>query len=114
MKKILMISLLLVGFNVQASVEQDLQNICTIVKEDDKISLRKKMRDIRKDYGLSLKDYYGGVYCSGKNLLLWADDNGSVGTASLMIKKLPKLQVKGLEGTFDNSSFNTMVKERIN
>lgn len=114
MKKILIVSLFVCSFGLQASVEQDLQNICKIVKEDDKTSLRTKMRNIRKDYGLSLKDYYSGISCSGKSLLHWAEDNNSINTGELMIKKLPKSFASGLEGTFNNPSFNSMIQERIN
>ena len=45
---------------VQADVAEALQNICTIVKADDKSELRKKMKRVQSDYRLKLQDYYTG------------------------------------------------------
>ena len=48
----------------QASVEEALANICTIVQADDKGELRKKMRRVQSDFKLKLRDYYSGITCS--------------------------------------------------
>ena len=113
MKKVMLLGVMLLSFNSYASLEDSLANICTIVEKDDKSSLRSKMRNIRKDYGLSLKDYYNGISCSGFSLLHWAEQNGSISTGELMIKKLPKKFVQGLDGSFTNTDFQKALKGRI-
>jgi len=83
------ISLLSAG-NAQADVGEALQNICTIVKADDKGELRKKMKRVQSDYRLKLKDYYTGVSCGGNSLIRTAMLNNAVETGTLMVKKMPK------------------------
>ena len=55
--------------SAQAGVAEDLQNICTIVKADDKSELRKKMKKVESDYRLKLQDYYTGISCEGESLI---------------------------------------------
>jgi hypothetical protein len=74
----------------QADVNEALQNICTIIKADDKGELRKKMRRVQADFRLNLKDYYTGVSCGGNSLLRTALLNNAIETATMMIKKMPK------------------------
>lgn len=83
------ISLFTAG-NAQADVSEALQNICTIVKADDKGELRKKMKRVQSDYRLKLKDYYTGVSCGGNSLIRTAMLNNAVETGTLMVKKMPK------------------------
>lgn len=83
------ISLFTAG-NAQADVSEALQNICTIVKADDKGELRKKMKRVQSDYRLKLKDYYTGVTCGGNSLIRTAMLSNAVETGTLMIKKMPK------------------------
>ncbi|MEO9947259.1 DUF3718 domain-containing protein, partial [Paraglaciecola sp.] len=66
------------------------QNICTIVKADDKGELRKKMKRVQSDFRLKLKDYYTGVSCGGNSLIRTAMLNNAVETGTLMVKKMPK------------------------
>jgi hypothetical protein len=73
-----------------ADVNQDLANICTIVKANDKSELRKKMRKVEADYKLKLQDYYTGISCDGKSLIRFAFSNDAVDVGELMIKKMPK------------------------
>lgn len=73
-----------------ADVNEALQNICTIVKADDKGELRKKMKRVQSDYRLKLQDYYSGISCGGNSLIRTAMLNGSIETGTLMIKKMPK------------------------
>jgi hypothetical protein len=73
-----------------ADVNEALQNICTIVKADDKGELRKKMKRVQSDYRLKLRDYYSGISCSGNSLIRTAMLNGSVETGTLLIKKMSK------------------------
>ena len=83
------ISLFTAG-NAQADVGEALQNICTIVKADDKGELRKKMKRVESDFRLKLKDYYTGVSCGGNSLIRTAMLNNAVETGTLMVKKMPK------------------------
>lgn len=57
------------SFQVQASPESELVNICTIIKNDDKSELRKKLKRVQKTYRLRLSDYYIAVKCSGNSML---------------------------------------------
>jgi hypothetical protein len=74
----------------QADVNEALQNICTIVKADDKRELRRKMKRVRSDYRLKLQDYYSGITCGGNSLIRTAMINDSVETGTLMIKKMSR------------------------
>jgi hypothetical protein len=89
-------SLLFAG-NAQADINVALQNICTIVKADDKGELRKKMKRVQSDYRMKLKDYYTGVSCGGNSLIRTAMLNDSVETGTLMIKKMPRGDLKAPE-----------------
>lgn len=77
----------------QASVETELQNICTIVKADDKAQLRKKLSSVQKNFSLKLQDYYSGISCGGDSLIRTAFVNGAVEAGSLLVKKMPKSQL---------------------
>jgi hypothetical protein len=83
------ISLFTAG-NAQADINEALQNICTIVKADDKGELRRKMKRVQSDFRMKLRDYYTGVSCGGNSLIRTAMINGSVETGTLMIKKMPR------------------------
>jgi hypothetical protein len=74
----------------QADINEALQNICTIVKADDKGELRKKMRRVQSDFRLNLKDYYTGVSCGGNSLLRTAMLNNAIETGTMMVKKMPR------------------------
>ena len=74
----------------QSDVNEALQNICTIVKADDKSELRNKMKKVQSDYRLKLRDYYSGITCSGKSLVKTSFENDAVEAGTLLIKKLPK------------------------
>lgn len=81
----------------QASVESELQNICTIVKADDKGQLRKKLSSVQKNFSLKLQDYYSGISCNGDSLIRTAFVNGAVEAGSLLVKKMPKSQLNSPE-----------------
>ena len=74
----------------QADINAALQNICTIVKTDDKGELRKKMKKVQSDYRLKLKDYYTGISCGGNSLIRTAMLNNAVKAGTLLVKKMPK------------------------
>jgi hypothetical protein len=81
---------LIFSSSAQAELSEALQNICTIVKADDKGELRKKMKRVQSDYNLKLKDYYTGVSCGGNSLIRTAMLNNAEATGTLMVKKMPK------------------------
>ena len=89
-------SLILSG-TAQANVGEALQNICTIVKADDKGELRKKMKRVQSDFSLKIKDYYSGVSCGGNSLIRTAMLNNAVETGTLMVKKMPKRDLSAPE-----------------
>ena len=89
-------SLLFTG-SAQADVGYVLQNICTIIKADDKGELRKKMKRVQTDYRLKLKDYYNAVSCSGNSLIRTAMLNNAEQTGTLLVKKMPKGDLKAPE-----------------
>jgi hypothetical protein len=93
---ITIISLFSAG-NAQADVNDALQNICTIVKADDKRELRKKMKRVQSNFRLKLKDYYTGVTCGGNSLIRTAMLNDSEETGTLMIKKMPRSDLEAPE-----------------
>lgn len=116
---------LMISGTAQAEINVALQNICTIVKTDDKGELRKKMKKIQADYRLKLKDYYSGVSCSGNSLIRTAMLNNAVATGTLLVKKLPKkslsnpeqdgktLQNWASENGLNDSPIAAVISERI-
>tara|TARA_B110000091_G_scaffold204811_1_gene239886 strand:- start:205 stop:600 length:396 start_codon:yes stop_codon:yes gene_type:complete len=117
-------SLIFAG-TAQADVSEALQNICTIVKADDKGELRKKMKRVQSDFRLKLKDYYSGVSCGGNSLIRTAMLNDSIETGTLMIKKMPRGDLSSPESDgktvltwasengLDASAIVTVLKDRI-
>ena len=81
----------------QADVNAALQNICTIVKADDKGELRKKMKRVQSDYRLKLKDYYSGISCGGNSLIRTAMKSNAVAAGTLLVKKMPKGDLRSPE-----------------
>jgi|GEM_PF-146756 len=57
------------SFQLRADAVSELVNICTIIKNDDKSELRKKLKRVQKAYRLRLGDYYGAVKCSGNSMI---------------------------------------------
>ena len=117
-------SLLFTGA-AQADINDALQNICTIVKTDDKGELRKKMKKVESDFRLKLNDYYSGVTCGGNSLIRTAMLNNAVETGTLMVKKMPKsdlsapeqdgktLQAWIAENGLDANPITAVINERI-
>ncbi|GAB3011608.1 DUF3718 domain-containing protein [Bowmanella dokdonensis] len=95
----LLASLLAIGFSPvsQADINEDLQNICTIVKNDDKSELRKKVKKVQDDYNLRLGDYYTGISCGGSSLIRYAMENGANEVGTFMIKKMSKTDLTQAE-----------------
>jgi hypothetical protein len=78
------------SFNANASIEAALANICTIVQNDDKSELRKKMKSVQTDYAMKLSDYYDGITCNGNSLIRTAMLSNAVESGTLLVKKMPK------------------------
>jgi hypothetical protein len=97
------------GF-VYADINSDLQNICTIVKADDKDELRKKMKKVESDHALKLQDYYSGISCGGDSLIRTALLNNAIESGTLMIKKMPKNQLTAPEA--DGKTLSDWVNEK--
>jgi hypothetical protein len=100
MKKSLIITTLATAlvtpFSV-ADINEDLQNICTIVKNDDKGELRKKMRSVQNDYNMRLGDYYTGISCGGNSLIRYSMQNNAADVGTYMIKKMSKKDLSAAE-----------------
>ena len=80
-----------------ASIENALANICTIVEADDKGELRKKMRAVQSDFRLKLHDYYSGITCNGQSLIRTAIQSNSVEVGTLLVKKMPSRELQNPE-----------------
>lgn len=94
----------------QADVNVALQNICTIVKADDKSELRKKMKKVQASYKLKLQDYYNGISCGGDSLIRTAFLNNATGAGTLLVKKMPKSQLNTPES--DGKTLRAWVSEQ--
>ena len=94
----------------QADVNVALQNICTIVKADDKSELRKKMKKVQADYKLKLQDYYTGISCGGNSLIRTAFLNNATNAGTLLVKKMPKSQLNTPES--DGKTLRAWVSEQ--
>lgn len=94
LKKLVVSTVCVACFSVSnfanASIEDDLANICAIVKADDKGELRKKMRTVQSNYSIKLRDYYSGISCGDKSLIRVAILNNAVEAGTLLVKKMPK------------------------
>jgi hypothetical protein len=88
---------LMMSSTAHADINDALQNICTIVKADDKGQLRKKMKKVKSDFNLKLKDYYSGITCGGNSLIRTAMQNNAVKTGTLLVKKMPKSDLNSPE-----------------
>ena len=101
-------SLMFTG-TAQADVNAALQNICTIVKTNDKGELRKKMKKVQSDFRMKLKDYYSGISCGGNSLIRTAMLSEAVDTGTLLVKKMPKKDLKAPEQ--DGKTLSVWVSE---
>lgn len=94
LKKLLISSASLVCLSfsnfANATIEDELANICAIVKADDKSELRKKMRAVQSNYSIKLRDYYEGISCGNNSLIRVAILNNALEAGTLLVKKMPK------------------------
>lgn len=112
MKKIIIGLSLLMSTSATASLEDSLQNICTIVQANDVTELRKKERSVRNDYNLQIRDYFDGIICTGEDMVLFAYRSGSSDVLEYLLKRLPK---KYLEENVNKypEEVRDLIKERI-
>lgn len=114
LKKILISSViacsLSFSWQAQATIEEALANICAIVQANDKSELRKKMKNVRSDYSIQLRDYYGGVTCSGNSLIRVAILNDAVDVGKLLVKKMPKKHLAAPEQ--DGKTLTAWISEK--
>ena len=74
-----------------------LQNICLLVKNDDRGQFRKKIKSVHSNYSVKLRDYYDGITCAGKSLLKSSFENNSIEVGEMIIKQLPKKTLRKAE-----------------
>ena len=103
-------SAMVMSLPAQAEIESALANICEIVKSDDKGELRKKMKNVRSNFNLQLKDYYDGITCGGNTLIKTAILNDSVEAGTLLVKKMPKKRLRAAE--HDGSTLTAWIDEK--
>jgi UDP-N-acetylglucosamine pyrophosphorylase len=94
LKKLLITSVCLATISfpnfANATIEDDLANICAIVKANDKGELRKKMRKVQSNHSIKLRDYYTGISCGENSLIRVAILNNALEAGTLLVKKMPK------------------------
>ncbi len=98
---ILLVTGLFTPMKAVASLEDELANICTIVKNDDKTQLRKKLTRIEKEHRLKLSKFYDSLRCNNLELIRFAvihnsDDAGVYLTRKLSRTSLGKVSEDGL------------------
>lgn len=91
-------------------VETALANICSIVAADDKSELRKKLKVVKSDFRLRLKDYYTGIKCNGNSMIREAVLNNSVEAGTLLVKKMPKKDLSSPED--DGKTLQAWISEQ--
>ncbi|MBN7820844.1 DUF3718 domain-containing protein [Bowmanella sp. Y26] len=98
-KRTLVTAILAAAFSVPslADINADLQNICTIVKNNDKSELRKKMKKVRDDYNLKLGDVYEGISCEGLSLIRYAMLNSADDAGEYMVKSMSRSDLQKTE-----------------
>lgn len=85
------------------------QNLCKYVSEDDNVRLRSYLRM----NGLKLRNVFDGIQCNGNNLLNHADQNQSLATGTIIIKRLPKHKVVSILDSLQSNDFVTIAQQRI-
>ena len=86
------------SFTSQATeIETALANICNIVVADDKSELRRKIKGVRSNFRMQLKDYYTGIKCNGNSMIRAAVLNNSVEAGTLLVKKMPRKDLEAPE-----------------
>lgn len=103
MKK-LYLKLALVGALLAPSIPSmadpslELANICTIIKNDDKSELRKKLKKIKKEYKMHLGEYYAAISCQGNSMIRHAMSASAAKTGEYLISQMRKSDLQKAEG----------------
>lgn len=103
-----LVGLVLVFSVFSASSADIAQNLCEYVNLDDK----KRIRSFLKTNKLKIRSVFDGVQCNGKNLLEFADAQGSEKVGTLIISKLPKKVVA--KASLTNETLQLAASDRIN
>lgn len=82
---------------VHASPELELVNICTIIKNDDKSELRKKLKRVQKNYRLRLSDYYVAIKCSGNSMLRHALVSNATKAGAYLVSQMRRSDLRNAE-----------------
>lgn len=80
-----------------ADINTDLANICTIVKNNDKAQLRKKIKKIKKDYKIRLPDVYSSISCGSNSLIRHAMKHSANEAGEFLIKQMNKKALREAE-----------------
>lgn len=83
-------SISMLSQSANAAIEDELANICNIVKANDKSELRKKLKGVQSNFNLRLSDYYDGITCDGNSLIRTALLSDAADTGVFLVKKLSK------------------------
>lgn len=94
LKLTLLIATTLVSVSALADLSSDLANICTIVKNNDKSELRKKLNKIKKDYSVRLGGYYKGITCGGNTLIRHSMASTAPDAGTYLIKQMRRADLK--------------------
>lgn len=77
-----------------ADLTSDLANICTIVKNNDKSELRKKINKVKKEYSIRLGDYYTGITCAGNTLIRHSMVSAAPEAGAYLVKQMRRTDLQ--------------------
>lgn len=81
-----------------ADPSMELANICTIIKNNDKSELRKKLKKVKKEYKLRLGDFYAAISCQGNSMIRHAMSNSAGDAGEYLVSQMKKSDLKRAEG----------------
>jgi len=114
------------SFQASADPNTVLSNVCTLVENDNKGQLRKKIKTMKTDYNMGLADYYAGISCGGLTLIRYAIKLNAEQAGGFLIKKMSKKALRApmqdgvteldwaMNNGFDSSALTAAVQNRIN
>jgi len=94
LKSTLISAIALLSVPAFADLKTDLANICTIVKNNDKSELRKKINKVKKEYSIRLGDYYTGITCGGNTLIRHSMASAAPDAGAYLIKQMRRADLK--------------------
>ncbi|UAA38389.1 DUF3718 domain-containing protein [Paraneptunicella aestuarii] len=75
----------------------ELANICTIIKNNDKSELRKKLKKVQKEYKLKLSDFYAGISCEGNSMIRHAMSTSASDAGEYLVSQMRKSDLEQAE-----------------